>query len=273
MITCNRKQSQKRQEEVKAYFEKYVMKDKFFCKMYNQCKSSHNGVFYEGQLHHIGKFYDLVYQKKPFKIIIVGQEYGVKPAMVKLEKRYEDIMYAAYKKRFNAENNFESRNPHMRGTTSVLKVLLGLPLSNIYEDEFVTINNTRQHIFDSFSLVNYLLCSAIPFEGNKKGKSTREMKRNCKIHFRNVIEILEPDIIIVQGKTFFPWINKSFDSSESITENLYESKIGTKESLVASFSHPSAHFPDNWGANENTPYLINTVLPTVTKIRKLIGVE
>jgi len=272
MITCNIKQTQKRREKVKAYLEKYVMTDNFFCKMYNQCKSSHNGVFYEGQLHHIGKFYDLVYLQKPFKIIIVGQEYGAKPAMVKLEKRYEDIMYAAYKKRFKAENNFESRNPHMRGTTSVLKVLFGLPLSSIYEDEFVLINNTRQHIFDSFSLVNYLLCSAIPFEENKKGKSTIEMKRNCRTHFRNVIEILEPDIIIVQGKTFFPWISKSFNSSKRITENLYKLRIGNKESLVASFSHPSAHCPHNWGVNEKTPYLLNTVLPTISKIRKLIGV-
>ena len=191
MITCNIKQTQKRREKVKEYLENYVMTDKFFCKMYHQCKSSHNGIFYEGQLHHIGKYYDLTYKQKPFKIIVVGQEYGAKPAMVKLEKRYEDIMYAATQKRFNAMGNFVSRNPHMRGTTSVLKALFGLSLSSIYDNEFITIDNVRQHIFDSFALVNYLLCSAIPFEGNKKGKSTNEMKKNCKVHFRNVIEILE----------------------------------------------------------------------------------
>ena len=77
----------------------------------------------------------------------------------------------------------------------------------------------------------------------------------------------------MQGKSFFPWINKSFDSSKNISENLYKSKIENSEFLVASFSHPSAHFPDNWGANEGTPYLLNSVLPTVSKIRKLIGVS
>lgn len=272
MISCNLIRTKQIKKKVKNYLEKNVLANKFLCKMHLQCKSSHDGIFYEGQLHHIGNFYDLTYKQKPYRIVIVGQEYGHKPARVTLEKRYKNIMNSATKKRFKALDNFGHRNPHMRGTTSVLKALFGFQLSTFYEDEFITIDGSKQHIFDSFALVDYLLCSAVPFEGSKKGKSTNEMKKNCRKHFRNVIKILEPNIIIVQGKQFFPWIKKSFDFSKNISENLYKSNIDFNEYLVASFTHPSAHFPYNWGANEKTQYLLNTVLPTVSKIRSIIGV-
>ena len=53
--------------------------DDFLCSHYNQCKSSHSGIFYEGQLHHVGRFYDLLVDASPLRIIVVGQEYGLGP--------------------------------------------------------------------------------------------------------------------------------------------------------------------------------------------------
>jgi hypothetical protein len=37
--------------------------------------------------------------------------------------------------------------------------------------------------------------------------------------------------------------------------------------------HPSARFPQNWGMNTQQPYLTDVVLPTVLRLRELLGVE
>jgi hypothetical protein len=77
---------------------------------------------------------------------------------------------------------------------------------------------------------------------------------------------LEPTIIAVQGKTIWNPVSQAFDSIEQISDSLFKARMGGQESFLCSFSHPSSHFPLNWGANEHTPYLIGTVMPTVKSI-------
>jgi uracil-DNA glycosylase len=159
----------------------------------------------------------------------------------------------------------------MKGVTNVLRLLFGIPLGTDHESEFLTIGAERVHLFDAFALVNYLLCSAIGTDGKQRGMATRTMKKNCAIHFREVMRILEPSVVVVQGKGFWRHVRKAFDSVEQDAGCVFRARSGTTETLVAALTHPSAHGRHNWGVNDHTEYLLGTVAPTVARIREHLG--
>lgn len=265
----------KTEEKVLAlerYLTTNVLSTEFVCRHYRECKSSHCEKFYEGQLHHVGRYYDLLSDDLPFRIVVVGQEYGMPPARASSEVRYAMVMKSAFGSRFTAGGGEEARNPHMRGTTSVLRLLFGIPLGVDYESEFLTINSERRHLFDAFALVNYLLCSAVPDDETKRGKATPTMKRNCREHFREALRILEPSVVIVQGKSFWmSCVKDAFDLVWHEAHDVYTARLGTMQTLVAAFTHPSAPlWKDNWGTNDRTPYLVNTVKPSISWVRQQI---
>ncbi len=276
MITSNLAQSNQRKQNLEKYMAANVLVDnRFICTHFRECQESHTGVFYEGQLHHMGKYYDLVVDGRPFRIVVVGQAYGHPPAIVTMEERRQMIVIQTGEhKRFKAGSGLPARNPHMRGTTSLLRLLFGIPLGTDHASEYIQVNDSEKcHIFDAFALVNYLLCSAVRKEGERRDKSTPTMRQNCRSHFRQTLEILGPTMVIVQGIPFWPLVRDSFDEVEDpIDKNypLYKAQLGEKNFLVAAFSHPSAGPPYNWGTNDYTPYLLETVVPTVERIRKEI---
>ena len=67
---------------------------------------------------HVGKHYDLLVDDQELRIVVVGQEYGQAFSQVDLEGRTSMIDGSA-------SEGFGRRNPHMRGTTSILRLLLG----------------------------------------------------------------------------------------------------------------------------------------------------
>ncbi len=75
--------------------------------------------------------------------------------------------------RFKAGGDYQARNPHMRGTANVLRLLFGIPLGADHNSEFMMIEGERIHIFDAFALVNYLLCSAVSADGRMRGLAAR----------------------------------------------------------------------------------------------------
>ena len=104
--------TKERLKKLNDYYKKNIQSnDKFICSKYSNCRSSHSGDFFEGQLSYIGKLYDSSIDGFPFKIMIVGQEYGTKDRFVSVENRAEMIHKCA-------ELSFTQRNPHMRGTTT-----------------------------------------------------------------------------------------------------------------------------------------------------------
>jgi uracil-DNA glycosylase len=276
MLTCNLAQSNQRKQNLAKYMAANVLVDnRFICTHFRDCQTSHPGIFYEGQLHHIGKYYDLAVDDKPFRIVVVGQAYGHAPARVTMEQRYQMIVVeTGEKKAFGAGGGLPARNPHMRGTTSLLRLLFGIQLGTDHASEYIQLSNGEKcHIFDAFSLVNYLLCSAVPKGGSTTDKSTPTMRQNCRGHFRQTLEILEPTMVVVQGIGFWSLVRKSFDRVEPIdkVQPLYRSQLGRREFLTAAFSHPSARDSQyGWGANDHTPYLIETVVPTVKRIKEEI---
>ena len=66
---------------------------------------------------HVGKHYDLEVDGRPMRIVLVGQEYGQAYTCVDLCGR--STMIAT-----SAQDGFKRRNPHMRGVTSTLRLLV-----------------------------------------------------------------------------------------------------------------------------------------------------
>jgi hypothetical protein len=256
-------------ERLQAYFEKNVLTNsEFICGDQQACIESHQGAFYKGQLPHIGTHYDLTRDGAPFRIVVVGQEYGTDDELVDLNKRRADIVDGSgAKHRFVAEPGFKARNPHMRGCTSVLRLLFGKGLGKDRGGEFVLLDGTATHLFDCFALVNFLLCSAVTPGGGKRGESTSTMQRNCGRHFRVQLEMLEPTIIVLQGRsTVLQWMKKA--GFETLSDEVDQTVlINGHECRVLAFTHPAAHGASkNWGLNAQMPYLLGTVEPTVKRI-------
>ena len=265
----NQSEVARRRLELEQYLTANVLDGTCVCEHYASCRRSHPATFYEGQLHHVGRYYGLENQGVPFRIVVVGQEYGHPPARVTMDDRYAMVMDSGLRHRFKGGEGYPARNPHMKGTTSALRLLLGISLGSDYPSEVLSVNEQQCQIFDTFALVNYLLCSAISNTGSRRGKATDLMKWNCREHFRESLRILDPTVIVVQGKGFWDsCVRASFDDVTHLTDSVYEARIGTLRTFVAALAHPSAGPPNNWGTNEKTPYLLGTVVPSLQWIRQ-----
>lgn len=269
-LTCDRKGSDESRRALGAYLTANVLGTGFVCPHYGECRASHGQTFYEGQLHHVGRFYDLRADGVPLRVAVVGQEYGHPPAQVNGDDRHDIVMSSGLDRRFKAGAGYPARNPHMRGTTSALRLLFGIPLGVDHESEFLVVDEgERCHVFDAFALVNYLLCSAVPSSGTKRGEATSTMKRNCREHFREAVRILQPSVVVVQGAAFWSsCVRGAFDTVVHEAHSVHTARIGSLKTLVAAVKHPSARPPHNWGANDRNPYLLQTAEPSLRWVRE-----
>ena len=90
------------------------------------------------------------------------------------------------------------------------------------------------------------------------------MQQNCTRHFRAALEILEPSIIVLQGRGVLGWMKRAFDTlSDDMVQTIH---LNGKAARVLAFTHPSAHGANNWGINDRTPYLREVVAPMVRRI-------
>jgi hypothetical protein len=239
----------------------------FCCTSYSACLGSirPQDRFYEGQLSHVGRHFDLELDERALRIVVVGQENGGTGTSISLQERYDEIHNTSgLSRRYYADSEHPPRNPHMRGTTSALRLVLGKGLGADWEEEFVeSAEGERFHVFDAFALVNVLLCAAHPLRG-AQGRSTKVMRRNCLRHFAATMEILEPTLIVLQGEGVQDWISPVLGLMDERTPNLAETHLAGNRALVCRFSHPSA--PDRrirWGDRLDAPYLREVVEPTL----------
>ena len=263
MIRSDPDKTLKRIHRLKRYIQDNLLSENgsFICNHFGQCRESRSGhPFHEGQMSHIGKHYDLEVDGNPTRIVLVGQEYGKTQKCVSLSKRSERIS-------LSAEKGFRGRNPHMRGTSSTLRLLLGHEPGDDEEGERLL----DGHIFDGFALVNYLLCTALKKPRNKEqdargagqGNSSRIMRQNCSHHFRTTLEILEPTVIIAQGMGVRKWMSNALPIAERGDQHEVVSIAGQPADLFT-FSHPSAGGPPGfWGRSTRSSYLIGTVAPAI----------
>jgi uracil-DNA glycosylase len=73
------------------------------------------------------------------------------------------------------------------------------------------------------------------------------MFNNCTEHFAATLRILEPTIVILQGKAVAKWAMTAFDAGQCSSSHLREAFLGGHRIVVCEFSHPSAHRELRWG--------------------------
>lgn len=255
-----------RMERVRAYLGKNVLNGHgFVCAHAAACKASHEGrgVFYEGQLHHIGDHYDVYRDGRPLRVVVVGQECGHGPGHIGLDARRQLILR-------RIEDTQSQRNPHMAGTTTILRLLFGREPGSDRDGEFLDLSGNQVHLFEAFALVNFLLCSAIEMEradrrDGGKGRSTPTMRRNCGAHFRSVIDLLEPTILVAEGLGVRRWIGDAYGWPTWNREPVQQVRLGDRPILLLSFAHPAAPGHGWWGRGIHSRYLTTTVKPTIER--------
>lgn len=228
-----------------------------------ECRASKpNNYFYEGQLSHVGRNYDLEVDGQPLRIVVVGQEYGHWHSFVSLAER--TAMVAGK----SAAVGFKGRNPHMKGTTSTLRLLLGRQPGDDVAGEALS----DGHLFDGFALVNVLLCSSLdaprdPSQfGGGKGRSSPTMRRNCIPHFMRTLDILDPTLVVLQGQGVRKWVGHELGigSSGPVQSTC---SINGHDVTVLTFDHPSAGGNSGyWGNSIKSKYLLETVGPAIRAV-------
>jgi uracil-DNA glycosylase len=258
MIRSDPASTRTRVERLNVYAQSQILAGvDFVCSHLSECRGSRaHHAFYDGQLSHVGRHFDLEVGGCPTRIVIVGQEYGTGETRCDLARR--SSMIAA-----SAKATFRGRNPHMKGTALTLRLLLGREPGTDADGERLL----DGHVFDGFALVNFLLCSALKQErgefdgGAGKGDSSRIMRRNCGRHFLRTLEILEPTVVVVQGQGVRRWLANALQlpSVGPVVEKAY---IGGRTVDILTFNHPSARGYAGY-RSPDALYLRQTVAPTI----------
>lgn len=283
MITSDQAQTRLRIAKLRGYLTENVLDDTvvgppaFVCRYGESCKKSHrqkNGdsPYHEGQLHYVGEHYDLKVNGVDVRVAIIGQEYGFgDPGRVHLDGRRKMVMIESGGK------SFSSRNPHMKGTTNLLRIIFGRwPAEDDRNGESVEIDGKRIHVFDCFALTNYLLCMAgslrlVRSRWVGRANSTGFMQMKCAEHFRRVFEILEPTLVIVQGLGVRNWLGGNVTEYGLSAEQrkiedvpvLEAATINDRSVPLVAFGHPTYFDQKNghkyrW-SNPDNDFLLNTV--------------
>jgi hypothetical protein len=270
-ITIDLPATRRRIIRLNRYVEKHLLQhNRFICPSCSACRGSKrpSDEFRTGTMGHVGKRFDLTMGGKPLRIVVVGQE--AKDSKVSLDQRYQQVRNGSGRdRRYYADGEHPSRNPHMRGTTSALRLVFGTGLGSDYEGEFVhPVGGRPFHIFDGFALLNRPLCYAGPEKG-VQARPTPTMFDNCSTHLDATLDILEPTILILQGKKVSAATDKILTKGRDHGDHLYEGFHGERRILVCHFSHPSAHGDQRWGDSLHAPYL-KTVKQTLHQaVRRL----
>ena len=239
--------------------ELLTVEGSFICGSYAECRASRAGFpFHEGQMNHVGGHYDLEVEGRAMRIVVLGQEYGQARECVDLAGRSEMLADSA-------RAGFRGRNPHMKGVTSTMRLLLGREPGEDAEGERLF----DGHIFDGCAQVNYLLCTALEkprsrdAHGGGRGNSSLAMQRNCAPHFLRTMEILQPTVIVVHGLALRRWLANALPlPPEGGTAEQVE--IAGRPVDLLTFTHPSAGGQSGWwGTTPRTRYLRETVAPAI----------
>src|SRR5262249_23947769 len=97
-------------------------------------------LFPEAQTAHAARTFAGTDDGRPLRVVVIGQEYGHGPAHFTLRQRYELIHDdVGLERRYYKEPGHLSRNPHMRGATSALRLIFGGDLGADWGGEFLEI--------------------------------------------------------------------------------------------------------------------------------------
>ncbi|WP_146017397.1 hypothetical protein [Verrucosispora sp. ts21] len=238
------------------------------CRSLDQCRRSAlrhpagaprpNAAFAAGQLSHVGHHYDLRIGDRPLRILVIAMETGRPRESVNLDERRAEVMASA-------ALAFPSRNPHMRGVASALRLAVGRNPGPDRDGELLRLPTPPRsvHLFDAFAMANLRLCSAT-VAGSTKSLGNSTMSRNCLPHLSATVRILEPTLCIVQGAEVCSSLTEVMRNRHRLGSHLERARIAGVDTLVAAFTHPSAmRLIHHWGRLTSAPYLHGTVVPTL----------
>jgi hypothetical protein len=243
----------------------------------------------EGQLQHVGHKYDLFKSGKPLRIVISGIDAGALN-MVTMDERYKQVVEdSGFHKLVRSASIERRRESHAVGTTFLLKVILrgkesieGDGWVNWYE-EFISNHEKNDekpkkedHIFNMMSLVNFLICCGTIGDTMNSNDTPPRVAYNCFPHYLKTLEILEPTLVIFQGKGWFSRCLKEAridDCWKALGSDYGRFRYQGLEFIGCDFYHPS-HRQYSWYQQNVGPteYFKGTVVPTVLKACQALGI-
>lgn len=271
-LTSNPAATALRRDDLAAYMDEHVLGPAgFCCRTGLECRTSVESRkapadFAYGQLPHLGMFYDLKEESIPLRILVIAMEIGRTDTEITLAMRRLQVLGSA-------DLAPRSRNPHMVGVTHALRTLHGREIGDDSAGEMLDLGSENPvHLFDAYAMTNVRLCTSVR-QGTTESYPTAVMTKNCIRHLRESITILEPTVCVVQGAGIPKYLAPLVSRRTQITDSLADVTICGVNTLMAEFSHPTAHGGHNWGRWTNMPYLQNTVIPTLRQARLTLGLS
>lgn len=229
----------------------------FICKSGSKCRSSaelRGSSFYEAQSHMVGPCYDLRVNGIPHRVVVLPMETGETKQHRTVEQRTQDV-------RDSGRLTFNQRNQHMRGVTFALRLAFGLPVAaDIEHIQFD--DGTNAHLFDAYAMTNLLLCSAV-VPGTNTSLATSTMRKSCSRHLRTTLEILQPTLVISQGKSLEDTLWTTLGVKQVVGANVTACELNGNRFAWVALRHPSR---GNW-QSLRCAYLHDVVVPAITKGR------
>jgi hypothetical protein len=263
------KRTARRVRRLRRYTDAEVFGDHgFVCTSADECRASvfnkkagASCCYWEGQLSYVGRHYDVSERGLPLRVLIIAMDTGRPPAHVTLGDRRSQVATSAGKA-------YSSRNPHMRGTTSALRVVFGGKPGADRDGEHLNVGGSRPvHVFDAYAMANLRLCSATDGTSSRS-VGTKTMSRNCLRHLAATITILEPTVCIAQGINVRKRLEPILDVETTVSSQLSQVRLAGQSCLLASFTHPSVpNGWQHWGRLTSVPYLTDVVVPTLRLAR------
>jgi hypothetical protein len=228
---------------------------------------------------HIGPNYDCLINKKkdnsPFRILVSGLE-ALNEDGYSIKKRTKQIL--------DESEFFPKSNNHMKGTTILLKYIIGELLGYTLErrnKEYIG----DTHIFNFFALTNWHITGA--FQSKNKARRNKNMNIIAVENFIKQIEVLEPSIVILQGININVdyYFSKYYPESENkwVDINTYPSNLPDPDRYRIyiplqknKFRNPLVKFvhPSDRGKNANpwsrpdAEYFTDVIKPVLADIIK-----
>ncbi len=219
------------------------------CSSASDCGASvGNGTFAAGQLSWVGSRYGLVHQSgRTLRILVVPKQTG------RGGEGHSHVTHAGRSAQVSEAKVGRiggQRTHHMAGTEAALEVLLQAKSGTRH----VRVAGVgRCHVFDCFAMVNATRCSQLKSQGTD-GEGSRTMYRRCARHLSAAIDLLEPTIIVCQGRSEPVSPATSVRSAVSVLKQLdshvYLARRDGRAFVVVELTHPSR----NWVSYKDTRF-------------------
>jgi hypothetical protein len=152
----------------------------FFCRRRDECGRFLNGNRQSGAEAHVGRHFGT-----PFRLVMVSMDKGFREEYKtqKIEDRTREIeaLFLEAECRWNEAE----LTPYTHGTIRLIEAL-------IPEEERKTPN-----VFAHFAMINSAKCTC---ETGSMDHVDAQLYRNCSFHTNRELEILEPDVVVSQGR-------------------------------------------------------------------------